>query len=82
MRQLRTRTFELAERHALGNQRELAAALGLHESTLSKIRSGDRQIGHHFQEAALRLFARYGYGWSDLFWYEPAEAPSDSTPAA
>lgn len=69
---LRTRVFELAAKHGLNDQRSLAAFLGLHESTLSKVQSGEREIGAGFQRAVVQKFGPLGYGWNDLFWYEPA----------
>lgn len=75
---LRTRVFELADRHDLKDQRSLARFLGLHESTLSKIQSGEREIGGGFQRAVMVAFGPLGYGWNDLFWYErlPEEVPA------
>lgn len=70
---LRTRVFDLATARGW-DQRRLAKAMGLSDTTLSKIQHGHRTMGRRFMEGALRAFP--DLGWNDLFWYEPLEVPA------
>lgn len=72
---LRTRVPEVAARHGYRTQRQLAGLLNLSEATISLIAHGRREVGERYQAAALKALGKYGYGWADLFWYEPTAEP-------
>jgi plasmid maintenance system antidote protein VapI len=51
-----TRVFELAESYGYKNNKELALAMGVHESMLTRVRQGKIGITHRFIAGARRAF--------------------------
>ena len=56
MSQLTTKVFDLAPNHGYRTMRDLAHAMGVHESMLTRVRSGEIGITHRFITGARRAF--------------------------
>ena len=67
----RTRVFDLAPEYGYRTNTDLALAMGIDQSLVSRIRSGERPVTRAFIAGALRAFKDKRF--EDLFSVEPAE---------
>jgi transcriptional regulator with XRE-family HTH domain len=70
-----TRLFEVAERKGI-TQRELAKLTGIPESTLSRVRRGERGVTVDFMDQVNAKLPGWVVEEGDLFPQEPVEAAS------
>ena len=75
MSALRTRVFDLASEYGFGTNAELAQAMGIDQSLISRIRSGERPVTRAFIVGALRAFPDKVF--EDLFTVDSGE-PMDA----
>jgi transcriptional regulator with XRE-family HTH domain len=71
---LRTRVFELAADYGYASDRQLARAMGVEPSTVSRVRSGESGVSPEFITGARRAFPDKTL--DDLFYVETVTADS------